>query len=129
MPLQVKDNTKSVQKNGQMKGSDKMPKSKFAEMAKTDEQRATEFQHSIAINIMMLMLEKDLNQMDMARLTKIAQPNISSKLNGNIAITLQDIVKFAKALKVSPSDLTKEKAPDRWHSREQIQIYVVLIIA
>ena len=113
MPLQVKDNTKSVQKNGQMKGSDKMPKSKFAEMAKTDEQRATEFQHSIAINIMMLMLEKDLNQMDMARLTKIAQPNISSKLNGNIAITLQDIVKFAKALKVSPSDLTKEKAPDR----------------
>lgn len=89
-----------------------MPKSKVAEILKSDEQRTKDFQRVISLNVLKLMLEKNLTQYDMERLTGIKQSNMSYKLNGKIAITLGDIVKFAKALKVTPSDLTKEKAPD-----------------
>ena len=84
-----------------------MPKSKFAELAKSPEQKADELMEIITKNIKKLMREDSINQETLAMLTGIKQGGISKRFNKRTHYTFKDLMKFSKALRVDFKQLLK----------------------
>ncbi len=62
---------------------------------------------SFAMNLKKLMQERDIQQVDLSRLTHFSTSKISKLLGGNKDPKLSDLIIISKALKVSIMDLLK----------------------
>ena len=74
---------------------------------KTDRQLAIELNENITKNIRSIMAQRKINQEQLANKSGISQSQISKRFNNKIFYCVDDLAKFAKALRCTTLQLIK----------------------